>query len=190
MSKLTWRLFFTAIFNDIPLEEIVDELKDFDERFRLILSRHLAILGWWCLVNLLAAFVGIYFSSNWWWYFFVMNVSWALINLAVVYFLFKHVLFQRYRDGNTFDRFEVQYHVDKMMLLNIGLDLAYIMTGLFLYTLSLIPNIYLPEMWLGFGYSVVLQGAFLFFQDHYIHWLHRINFKKAKPYLERLIVSP
>ena len=190
MSKLTWHLFFDAIFNDIPLEEIVDELKDFDERFRMILSRHLAILGWWCILNLLVAIPGIYLQRNWWWYFFVMNITWAVINLIVVYFLFKHVLFQRYQKGNTYDRFEVQYHVDKMMLLNIGLDPAYVTAGLFLYTLSKLPNINYPEMWFGFGCSVIIQGAFLMIQDHYIYRLHRINFKKAKPYLESLLVNP
>ena len=57
-------------------------------------------------------------------------------------------------------------------------------TGLWLKALSAIPDMPYPELWLGFGWSVILQGAFLLVHDNIFHYLHRVNFRKCKPFLE------
>lgn len=43
------------------------------------------------------------------------------------------------------------------------------------------------DMWLGFGWAVVVQGAFLLAQDIGVYRLHRRNFRRAQPFLEALL---
>jgi len=54
--------------------------------------------------------------------------------------------------GSAFERFEAQRHVEKLMFL---------------------------DMWLGFGWAVVVQGAFLLAQDIGVYRLHRRNFRRT-----------
>lgn len=184
MQPLSWRFFFTTLAVGLPLEEIVDEVRDFDERFGIILRKHLALLGWWCFINLAVGVPGMFLFRGWLWYFMLMNMAWGIIDFAIVLWIFDHIFLKRFVEGNVFQRFEVQRHVEKMLLFNIGLDTAYIFAGLWLKALAAIPGMPYPELWLGFGWSVILQGAFLFIHDNIFHYLHRANFRKCKPFLE------
>ncbi len=184
MRLIPFRFFLTSITTDLPLEEIVDEVRDFDERFTIIVNKHLALLGWWCILNLLVGLPGLFYLPGWWWYFMLMNMCWAAINFTIVLWIFDHQFLRRFLAGNIFQRFEVQRHVEKMLLLNIGLDLAYIFAGLWLKGLAENAGMQHPEMWLGFGWSVIVQGAFLFVHDNIFHFLHYLNFRKCKPFLE------
>lgn len=152
MASLSWRFFFTTLVVDLPLEEIVDEVRDFDERFGIILRKHLALLGWWCFINLAIGIPGMFLFKGWLWYFMLMNMTWGIINFAIVLWIFDHIFLRRFVEGNVFQRFEVQRHVEQMLLLNIGLDTAYIFAGLWLKALAAIPEMPHPELWLGFGW--------------------------------------
>jgi len=187
MKIISWQFLLRNLATDIPFEEVVDEIQDFDRRFSIILKKHLAVLGWWCILNLAVGLPVMFYFKGMWWYFFVMNISWALINFTIVLFLYDHVFFLRFQQGNVYQRFEVQRHVQRMLLLNIGLDTAYIFAGLYLKTLALVPGITYPDLWLGFGWSVIIQGAFLFIHDNIFHLLHLKNFRQCKPFLAKAI---
>ena len=146
---LNWSFFYRPILADIPFEEEVDELKDFDERFRIILRRHLSLLAWWSLLTALVGLPSIFLGKGIWPYFWMMTVSWAAINFGIVLGLLGHTAFQQFARGNTFDRFRVQRHIEKMLLFNIGLDTAYVFAGLWLHTLGRLPDIAHPELWTG-----------------------------------------
>lgn len=181
------RAFITELFVDLPLDEIVDELTDFDERFQIILRKHIAVLGWWSLVNVLAGIAGMVLAEGLWKYFFMMNAAWGFINAGVTHIFIRHTFFRKFRQGNILQRFEVQRHAEKVLLLNIGLDLAYITTGLYLKALGLGCNALYADLWFGFGWSVILQGIYLFVQDNIFHYLHYLNIKKAKPFMMGLM---
>lgn len=74
-----------------------------------------------------------------------------------------------------------------MMFLNIGIDAAYIFVGFWLRKHSFICNISYSDMWLGFGWAIIVQGLFLLIQDITFFRLHRRNFRKAQPFLEALL---
>lgn len=93
MKALPWQFFFKSLSEDLPLEEVVDEVRDFDERFGIILRRHIAVLGWWCILNLVVSIPVMLYFDNWLWYFVVMNLSWAVINFAIVLRLYDHVFY-------------------------------------------------------------------------------------------------
>lgn len=183
MKQISWQFFLAAPWVEVPLDEIVDELRDYDERLRNILRKHMAILGWWCIAHALVAIPGMFFLRGPWWFFSMMNAIWAIINFVIVIFLFKHVGRQQFRKGPAYSRFLVQGHVEKMMLFNVGLDLAYLCTGLYLHTLGRVPTVSHPDLWTGFGWSVIVQGVFLLIHDGLGYRLHHRSFRKALPFL-------
>jgi hypothetical protein len=187
MKPISWRFFYITMTKRLPLYEIVDELRDFDERFAIILHKHVAALGWWCILHFFIALPGLFLAKGWLWYFMLMNLSWAAINFAIAWWMYDHVYMRRFQHGNVYKRFEVQQHVEKMLLFNVGLDASYIFAGLYLLTLSRLPDIAHVALWAGFGWSVILQGVYLFIHDNFFYRLHFINFRTCKPFLENII---
>lgn len=184
MRIMPWSVLLKSMVADIPLEEIVDEVRDFDHRFKLILRKHTSIYTIWSLLSILGGIIGMFLLEGKWWYFSTMNLAWGAINYLLVLHLYNHTFFLRFMKGNVFDRFEVHWHVENMLWLNIGLDTAYIFAGLFLWALGINPAIGDSPMWLGFGISVIIQGAFLFGMDNIVRILHRRNLRKCQPFLE------
>ena len=187
MRLIPFRFFFKTIKEDIPFEEVVDEMRDFDQRFMMIIRKHIAILAWWCFLHLVAGIPALILTSGVWWYFFLMSICWAIINLLVVYWIFDHVFVMKFRNGQLFQRFEVQRHVEKMLFANIGLDVAYIFCGLFFLALAGQETVAYPELWRGFAWAIQVQGIYLLAQDIFFHRLHALNFKKAKPFFQDLM---
>ncbi len=181
------RLLFTELQRPLNLNEKHDELSDFDIRFRLILRKHLVVLSWWSLFNILGGIVAVLWLRNEWYYFWMMGIVWGGINLAVALFVFDHTFYRKFRKGNSFERFEAQRHVEKLMFLNIGIDSAYLFAGLLLREHSFIHEVAHADLWLGFGWSIIVQGGFLLIQDIVFYRLHRRNFCKAQPFLEALL---
>ncbi|NUO00543.1 MAG: hypothetical protein HUU01_08005 [Saprospiraceae bacterium] len=181
------RFLFTELQRPLHLDEKHDELSDFDLRFRLILRKHLTVLGWWSILNILGSVAALMWFSGTTYYFFMMGLVWGGINFAVAIGVFNHTFYRKFRKGDSFERFEAQRHVEKLLFLNIGVDSAYLFAGLLLREHSFVEGVKDPELWLGFGWSVVVQGLFLLVQDIAFYRLHRRNFRKAQPFLEVLL---
>lgn len=187
--NVKWRHFrflFTELQRPLDLDITHDELADFDQRFRLILRKHLVILGWWSLLNIAGGMVALIFLTGTVYYFWMMGMIWGLINFIIVMVILDHTFYRKFRRG-AFERFESQRHVEKLMFLNIGIDSAYVFVGLFLREHSFACGVTYADMWLGFGCSVIIQGLFLLIQDILVYRLHRKNFKKAQPFLDKKI---
>ena len=187
--QLKWRHFrflFTELQRPLDLDITHDELADFDLRFRLILRKHLVLLGWWSLLNIAGGAFALFFLTGPTYYFWMMGMIWGLINFAIAVAILDHTFYRKFRRG-AFERFESQRHVEKLMFLNIGIDSAYVFAGLFLREHSFACGVAHADLWLGFGWSVIVQGLFLLAQDVSVYRLHRKNFKKAQPFLEKLM---
>jgi hypothetical protein len=187
--KLKWhhfRFLFTELQRPLHLDITHDELADFDQRFRLILRKHLVILGWWSLLNIAGGVIAVFFLTGTAYYFWMMGIIWGLINFIIVMAILDHTFYRKFRRG-AFERFESQRHVEKLMFLNIGIDSAYVFVGLFLREHSFACGVTNADLWLGFGWSVIIQGLFLLVQDILVYRLHRKNFKKAQPFLEKML---
>lgn len=141
--KTKWhhaQFMFTELQKPLNLEEPHDELSDFDTRFYLILRKHLVILAWWSLFNIVGGIIAALFTQGVYYYFWMM-----------------------------------------------GIDTTYIFVGLLLREHSFVCEVTHRELWLGFGWSIIIQGLFLFIQDIWITRLHHINYKMAQPYFEILL---
>lgn len=181
------RFLFTELQRPLNLHEPHDELSDFDTRFRLILRKHLVVLCWWSVLNIVGGLFALCCLEGVYYYFWMMGLVWGLINFAITMAIFNHTFYNKFNRGNSFERFEAQRHVEKIMFLNIGIDSAYIFAGLLLREHSFVSGVAHTDLWLGFGWSVIVQGIFLLFQDIQVYRLHRRNFRKAQPFLEHLL---
>ncbi len=122
------------------------------------------VLGSWSLANIAYAPFAAANSSGENKYFHEMNGYWNLINLGLSGV--GYIAASKY-DPSKFGLAEsLSEHnkLEKTLLFNAGLDLAYIAGGFYLKERALNVN-ERSEMFSGFGNSIILQGAFLFVFD-------------------------
>lgn len=129
-----------------------------------ILRVGMLILGGWAVLNILLGSFKLINSTRARRYFFQMNLYWNIVNLLVAGTAL-HIIFSD--DAVTRALAEsVRLHswYKTILYLNIGLDLGYMMLGVYLKERSK-NSIRSSEQLYGWGQAVVLQGFFLFVLD-------------------------
>ena len=156
-----------------------------NDNYLFINQNGMYILGFWAVCNIIS---GLWYfkAKTYWKYFFLMNFYWNIINLLLAIYTFYDIS----NNQNLLNAYEIinQHHfIQKIFLLNVGLDVAYFAFGLFLRGKS--KNIQNNELQddrlLGFGNSLLIQGTFLFVFDIMMAVLHQIhNAKNIKTFFE------
>lgn len=166
----------------------LDSFKDFARSHQKINKTGMWILGSWAVGNMLVG--GISLASgvkNENKYFQQMNIAWNVVNAGLAGF----GLHQAYNsiEGLAWQEVLGNHHqMQKILLFNAGLDIAYIATGFFLIEKS--NNVSkLPERLSGFGKSLILQGSFLLLFDVSMVLVHQHNGKKMKNILEKIRIE-
>jgi len=119
------------------------------------------ILGSWALLNLLVGIVRGFQTRGQVQAFHQMNAYWNLVNLGIA----GYGYWQASQVSLPIIFWEVltaQQQIEKVLLFNAALDLAYMAVGFFLIEKGLRLE---KERWIGFGKSILLQGAFLLLFD-------------------------
>lgn len=116
-------------------------------------------------------------------YFHQMNVYFNLVNLAVAGYGLYEVRKQMNKKLSLYQNLRQQQKVESLLLLNSGLDLAYITTGLYLKERG---TNHLNDQTKGYGGSLMLQGGFLLAFDLIQYIQHRQNGKLLYKYLGNL----
>lgn len=126
------------------------------------------ILGGWALLNIAIGAVGRTQTSGSIRYLHEMNAGWNLVNLSIAGFALMSLqdlafasLGQAYRESANLDR---------LLLLNSGLDVAYIATGGYLIERGLRKQ---DARLQGYGRSLLVQGGFLLIFDLALFALHQ-----------------
>lgn len=142
----------------------VQELTDFN-RQRLEKQRvSMLILGSWAVGNIALGASLATRREGESRYFHAMNAGWNLVNLGLAT---AGYLSSIKADPAAFDLYATiaeQHKLQKIFLFNAGLDVGYMMGGLYLMERSR-RTVNKPERLKGFGQSILLQGAFLFAFD-------------------------
>jgi len=97
-------------------------------------------------------------------YFHQMNLAWNIANLGVAglgYFATNRADISKYNLSKTVKE---QYRIQNILLLNTGLDVAYMAGGLYFLERSKNAEENAAR-WNGYGKSLILQGGFLFVFD-------------------------
>ena len=134
------------------------------------------VLGGWGALNLGAGIAGWATSERGsHQYFHQMNTFWGATNLAIA--LLSHAG-TRKRMQTTLgveESIKAQKQIEKIFLVNGGIDFAYIGTGIYLNTRGNSRN---NDQLKGYGTAVIMQGAFLLLFDCTMYSLLRSNGKK------------
>lgn len=161
-------------------------LQNFNQE-RLDLNRKgMTILGSWAGANLITNGILLSNASGSDKAFFKMNIYWNVVNGAFA----GLGLLQKSKNQATmspFQSLEEQSSTEKIFLFNTGLDVAYVMGGIYLLEKS--NNVSSDqEMLKGYGQSVILQGGFLLLFDGIMYGVHRSHLKKDELYLKILVL--
>ncbi|NIK73954.1 hypothetical protein FHS56_001467 [Thermonema lapsum] len=174
MNHKTPLLLFTMVF--IPLNflfaqrAISDKLQHFQAKRNDINQTAMLVLGSWAAANILVGSIGNFKTEGETKYFHQLNATWNAVNLGIAalgYFKAVHsdpaamTNVEMLKDYNSLQSF---------LLLNAGLDAAYIMTGLYLKEKS--KHSSSAERLKGYGNSLLLQGGFLLLFDVSLYFIH------------------
>ncbi len=155
---------FAAGLHAQTLDESWESEKDFRKTGMLI-------LGGWAAANIAG---GVAFRANTSGstkYFHEMNAIWNSVNLGIAAFGYFGAV-KLANPETALDLYKEQISMDKILLFNAGLDLAYIAGGVFLMERSKTVSKNAQRL-MGYGRSVVMQGAFLFVFDLAMVWVHK-----------------
>lgn len=119
------------------------------------------ILGSWALLNLLIGAIRGFQTRGQVQAFHQMNAYWNLVNLGIAGYGYWQAS-QISLGVNFWEVLTAQQQIEKVLLFNAALDLAYMAVGFFLIEKGLRLE---KERWIGFGKSILLQGAFLLLFD-------------------------
>ena len=118
------------------------------------------ILGTWAVVNLILGALASFRTSGQTQAFHQMNAYWNVVNLGIAGFGFWQE--SQVAAMNFWEIFVAQQQIEKVLLFNAALDFGYMAIGLLLIERGRRLE---KERWMGFGKSILLQGAFLLLFD-------------------------
>jgi hypothetical protein len=133
-------------------------------------TRAMFVLGGWAVANMVAAPVGALQSSGWQRDFWIMNGGWNVVNLAIAGWALTAGRADPSDWQTLADVEAARRQFGTILWVNAGLDVAYIATGAALARNGRMNG---SDRRLGFGRSVVLQGAFLLVFDTTVALLNR-----------------
>jgi hypothetical protein len=160
----------------------VTDLTPFNELRLETNTKGLTILGTWALGNLAVGSIMASRTEGETKYFHQMNAGWGAINLAIAGFGYYSALHTDPSSFSLFETFNEQQKMQRVLMLNIGLDAAYMIGGAYLLERAKNDAANL-ERFTGFGKSIVMQGAFLFVFDIGFYVAHSLNNPKLEPLL-------
>lgn len=163
-----------------------DSFIDFEKSRQNINENAMLVLGSWAVGNILFGTYGNFKSKNEAKYFHQFNAMWNVVNLSIAAFGYYSAVNS---DISTMTKLEIikEYSsLQNFLLLNAGLDVAYIMTGFYLKERAM--NSSSSERLRGYGNSLLLQGGFLLAFDVTLYFIHQNNAKiNLYPHLESLL---
>ncbi|MFN3952284.1 MAG: DUF6992 family protein [Thermaurantimonas sp.] len=128
-------------------------------------KNNMLILGGWALANIGTGIYGNLTSTGSTKYFHQMNVGWNAVNLGIA--AAGYLLTRPLKDPDLYDLTQRLIGIENSLMLNTGLDFAYITAGIAMRSLANSENSGNPDRLRGFGSSLILQGAFLAIFDIY-----------------------
>jgi len=166
--------------------DCLSQLQEFNQQRHRIDKRLMLGLGSWASSNIVGSGIGWAFSTNESTkYFHQMNVMWNAVNLGL-----SIPGYIKARRGNNrlsfFETLNEQRKTETIFLINAGLDIAYISSGILLKNRSTEDPTERARR-IGFGNSVILQGGFLLIFDWVAYSIHRRHSKnELNPFLQRI----
>ncbi|TPE45616.1 hypothetical protein FJM65_04590 [Pontibacter mangrovi] len=127
------------------------------------LKAGMLVLGGWAILNILFSSFKLTRTSRSRRYFHQMNVYWNIVNLLIASYALYAILSRPSAGLPLPDSLQLHTLYKSLLYLNVGLDVAYLLLGLYLKERARWATG--NEQLQGWSQSVLLQGAFLFVLD-------------------------
>ncbi|MCP4439952.1 MAG: hypothetical protein GY810_13485 [Aureispira sp.] len=148
----------------------------------------MSVLTGWASANILTSGVLMFTETGPAKHFHQMNVGWGAINLALGGVGLWRAVNKTSIDTPFAESYKRFQNTQKMFLVNGGIDVGYIFTGLFLWELSRRGSKH-ADILSGFGQSFVMQGSFLLAFDFIMFFIHQRAGKPHHKILSGLTLS-
>ena len=156
------------------------------DNYFFINQQGMYILGIWAVVNMV---LGLFYfrTAGVWKYFFLMGFYWNIVNLFLaIYTLYDISLMRQNVTSTGLNALNIinnHHFIQKILLVNVGLDIAYLVSGFLLKEKAknnlngnnLNGNSPNSSRMQGFGNSLLVQGGFLLIFDIMMVILHQIH---------------
>jgi hypothetical protein len=155
------------------------------EKERVRYSKNaMIVLAGWSAANIVGSGIATNTRNKEMRYFHQMNVMWGGINLAIAGLGYWGAGREKIDNPTLEAVLKHQNKIEKTYLINAGLDVVYIGSGLLMNQLS--DNQKNPEKFKGYGNSIMLQGGFLLLYDAIIYAIHRKHGKELKGLVDKV----
>lgn len=169
MKTWMWTLLWVTLI--APLGAEAQDLINFNQD-RLDINRSgMYVLGGWAAGNMAISGWQYYQTEGSTKYFHQMNVFWNLVNLSIAGIGYYGAVTGA-TDLDLANSLIEQRKIEKILLFNAGLDVAYVTAG-FLFRERAKVKTGRLDQFTGWGNSLILQGSFLFVFDLVMHQIHR-----------------
>lgn len=187
LPPLFLSIFFLSICtNTAQAQSSKEVLQDFNSTRIQYNKQGMVILGSWAVGNIIWGGAMAGRTTGEVQGFHQMNAYWNAVNLLIAGFGY-YSAFKETPSDNFWETLQSQHSIEKILLVNAGLDVAYMAGGL--YMLERGRRTDNPRL-SGFGQSVILQGAFLMSFDIIKYMIHNRHGKKLPVLLEGLSAGP
>ncbi|QCK15121.1 DUF6992 family protein [Mangrovivirga cuniculi] len=183
-------LFFAAYSQNNSDDISLPDLASYNKERNKINQTGMIILSSWAVSNI-AINGGILLGSDSFSkenkYFMQMNIYWNAVNLVIGGF----GLYSAINGNNNLslaNSITEQSSIEKILLLNTGLDVAYIAGGFWLREKGKNSSKN-PERWKGFGKSLILQGGFLLGFDLVLYFIHSNHSEQLNNIVEMISLN-
>ena len=142
-------------------------------------------LGSWATLNIASGFIVSNRQVGPTRYAWQMNAYWNIVNLGLAGMGYLHAVKEVKKSFSALENYDAQLTLEKIYYFNLGLDLGYIATGLFLHERGMnTTNAKTSAQLQGYGTSILIQGGFLLIMDGTMILLHHRNTARARARLQ------
>ena len=182
----TLSLIFVFFFPTEVFAQDIPQLQDFNQTRIDYNQKGMVILGSWAVGNMVWGGIGASQTTGETKAFHQMNLYWNSVNLIIAGFGYWQAT--KETPGTDFwATMEAQQKMEKILLFNGGLDLAYIAGGFYLKERGLRNE---KDQLVGFGKSVILQGGFLLAFDAVMYGFHQTHSKELQEIMQNVSLGP
>lgn len=169
-------------------ENFSDQMQSFHQQRKDINQTAMLVLGGWAAGNILAGTYGNFKSNGEAKYFHQFNAMWNVVNLGIAAFGYFNAVNSDPALTTNVEIIKDFNSLQTFLLLNAGLDVAYIATGFYLKERS--KNSSSSERLRGYGNGLLLQGGFLLAFDVALYFIHQHNADiNLYPHLESFLAG-
>lgn len=144
------------------------------------------ILGGWAVGNMIWGGIAAGQTTGQTKAFHQMNLYWNSVNLVIAGFGYWQAT--KENPGTDFwATMDAQQNMEKILLFNAALDVAYIAGGMYLKERGLRID---KDKFVGFGKSIILQGAFLLTFDAVMYTFHHIHANELPQIVNQISLGP